>query len=65
MPSDDEIRQGQPPVAPAIHELLANIPDYDPRRRQIEEFQKQWMRMPPGHETAQARDNGPSPPHQP
>ena len=47
MPSDDEIRQSQPPVDPAIQELLANIPEFDPRRQQIEDFQKKWLRRPP------------------
>jgi len=47
MPSDDEIRQSQPPVDPAIQELLANIPEFDPRRQQIGDFQKKWLRRPP------------------
>jgi hypothetical protein len=47
MPNEDEIRRSQPPVNPAIQELLANIPEFDPRRRQVEELQKRWMRMPP------------------
>jgi len=47
MPNEDEIRQSQPPVDPAIQELLANIPEFDPRRKQIEELQRQWLRRPP------------------
>jgi hypothetical protein len=47
MPSEDEIRQSQPPPDAAIQKLLADIPDFDPRRRQIEEFQEKWRRMPP------------------
>jgi len=47
MPSDDEIRRSQPPVDPAIQELLAKIPDFDPRRRQLEELQAKWLRKPP------------------
>lgn len=46
MPSDDEIRRSQQPVDPAIQELLANIPDFDPRRRMLDEFQKTWMPPP-------------------
>jgi len=65
MPSDDVIHQIQPPVDPAIQELLANIPEFDPRRKQIEELRRQWRRMPPSQEADQARDNGPSPPRQP
>jgi hypothetical protein len=47
MPSDDEIRRNQPPADPAIQELLTNIPDFDPRRGQLEEFQVKWLRKPP------------------
>lgn len=65
MPGEEQIRQSQPPVNSAIQELLANIPEFDPRRKQIEELQSQWLRMPPGQETDQVRNNGPSPPRQP
>lgn len=48
MPSEDKIRRSQPPVDPAIQKLLANIPEFDPRRQQIEDFQKKkWLRRPP------------------
>jgi hypothetical protein len=47
MLSDDVIRQGRPPVDSAIQELLASTPDFDPRRRQIEELQEPWLRRPP------------------
>jgi hypothetical protein len=61
MPSEDEIRQGQPPVDPAIQELLANIPEFDPRRRMLEEFQKQWMRTPPDPNADQSTRNDSAP----
>ncbi len=66
MPSEDETGRSQQeqPVNPAVQELLANIPEYDPRRRMLDEFQKKWTRTPP-QETGQARcDNGPDSPHQ-
>jgi hypothetical protein len=53
MPGDDEIRQSQPPVDPAIQELLPNIPEFDPRRQQIEDFQKKWLRRPPEPDKSQ------------
>ena len=53
MPSEDEIRRNQPPADPVIQELLTNIPDFDSRRRQIEEFQRQWLRMPPEPDKSQ------------
>jgi hypothetical protein len=55
MPSEDEIRQSQPPPDAAIQKLLADIPDFDPRRRQIEEFQKKWLRRPPEPDKSQER----------
>jgi hypothetical protein len=39
-----------------MQELLANIPEFDPRRLVLEEFQKKWTRMPLARETDQARD---------
>jgi len=47
MPSDDEIRRSQQPVDPAMQEVLEKIPDFDPRRRMLDEFQKKWTRTPP------------------
>ena len=35
------------PINPAVQELLATIPEYDPRRRMLDEFQKKWTRTPP------------------
>jgi hypothetical protein len=41
-------RHGQErPVSPAVQELLANIPEFDPRRRLPEEFHNKWTRTRP------------------
>jgi len=47
MPNADEIRRNQPPADPAVQSLLANIPEFDPRRQQIEDFREKWLRKPP------------------